>query len=214
MAWLGEVPGHWDVKKLKRLGEIHYGLAEPPLLKEDGLPFIRATDIYRGKINSDTIQHIDPSDISWSRAYQLKSKDILVVRSRAYTGDSALIPEEWEGAIAGYDLILSVNKAIPEFIALSLLSKYVLQGQIYLSKMRAAQPHLNAEELGECTIVLSSYEEQSEIAAYLNQKTTQIDQLIKKTQQSINLLKEKRAALITAAVTGKIDVRNWNTEAA
>ena len=73
MAWLGEVPGHWDVKKLKRLGEIHYGLAEPPLLKEDGLPFIRATDIYRGKINSDTIQHIDPSDISWSRAYQLKS---------------------------------------------------------------------------------------------------------------------------------------------
>ncbi|WP_293650561.1 hypothetical protein [Thiolapillus sp.] len=50
--------------------------------------------------------------------------------------------------------------------------------------------------------------------AFLDEKTTQIDQLIEKTQQSINLLKEKRAALITAAVTGKIDVRDWNEEAA
>jgi type I restriction enzyme S subunit len=207
---LGEIPEHWEVRRLKHLGTIRYGLGEPPSPKDDGLPFIRATDIHRGRINGETVQRVDPADVPWSRAPQLKLKpdDILVVRSGAYTGDSAIIPEEWTGAIAGYDLVLTVTKAVPKFIAFVLLSKYLLQGQIYLAKMRAAQPHLNAEELGECVVVFPPSGEQRAIAAFLVRETARIDALLEKIRKSIDLLREYRTALITAAVTGKIDVRN------
>ncbi|MDO8672894.1 MAG: restriction endonuclease subunit S, partial [Dehalococcoidia bacterium] len=207
IEWLGEIPEHWDVCRLKYLGRIRYGLGEPPAKKDEGLPFIRATDIYRGKIDPEAIQHVDPNDIPWSRASQLKARDILVVRSGAYTGDSAIIPEQWAGAIAGYDLVLTIQKAKPKFIAFALLSKYILQGQIYLAKMRAAQPHLNAEELGDCAFVLPPSWEQHSVARYLDRETNKIDGLIAKVQDSSDRLREYRSALISAAVTGKIDVR-------
>ncbi len=207
VEWLGEIPEDWEVVRLKRLGKIRYGLGEPPAEKDDGLPLIRATDIYRGKINAEAIQRVDPDDIPWSRAPQLKLRDIIVVRSGAYTGDSAIIPEQWAGSIAGYDLVLTIKKAIPEFIGYALLSKYVLQGQIYLAKMRAAQPHLNAEELGDCKFILPPSHEQRNIASFLDRETARIDALIKKIKRSIDLLREYRTAIISAAVTGKIDVR-------
>ena len=52
----GEFPAHWEVKRVKRLGGIRYGLGEPPEYVDDGLPFIRATDIKLGKIDLDTVK--------------------------------------------------------------------------------------------------------------------------------------------------------------
>ena len=101
IQWLGDVPKHWKIKRLKHLGGIRYGLGEPPPYVDDGLPLIRATDIYRGKININEVRRVDPADVPWSRSPQLKEKDILVVRSGAYTGDSALVTKELDGSIAG-----------------------------------------------------------------------------------------------------------------
>jgi len=207
IEWLGEIPEHWEVKRIKHIGRIKYGLGEPPRQLDDGLPFIRATDIHRGKINSETILRVDPEDIPWSRDPELRANDILVVRSGAYTGDSAIVPKEWAGAIAGYDMVLRVTNALPYFIAYALLSKYLLEGQIYLERSRAAQPHLNAEELGAFIVLLPPKEEQEEIVFRLDCETARIDALIQKIRKSIELLREYRTALITAAVTGKIEVR-------
>ncbi|WP_294043003.1 restriction endonuclease subunit S [Thiolapillus sp.] len=89
-----------------------------------------------------------------------------------------------------------------------LLSCIKESGAIDVICNRLSIAHLTTEKLNEIQILFPTAEEQSAIAAFLDEKTTQVDQLIEKTQQSIDLLKEKRAALITAAVTGKIDVRN------
>jgi len=199
--WLEEIPNHWQIKRLKYLGSIRYGLGEPPALKHEGLPFIRATDIQRGKIDLETIQRVDPSDIPWSRDPGLRARDILVVRSGAYTGDSAIIPPELDCAIAGYDMVFRARCGWPQFIAYSLLSKYVLEGQIFLAKMRAAQPHLNAEELGGTLLALAPLEEQQAITAFLDRETARIDELIAKKQRLIELLQEKRQVLITHVVT-------------
>jgi type I restriction enzyme S subunit len=198
-----QIPTHWQEKRVKFIGSVKYGLGEPPRKIVDGLPFVRATDIERGQINLDTIQRVDPDGVPWSRDPGLKANDILVVRSGAYTGDSAIVPAELEEqrAIAGYDMVLRVTRAVPEFVAYTLLSKYMLQGQIYLAKMRAAQPHLNAEELGGFHIVLPPLDEQRAIARFLDRETAKIDSLVAKKRRLIELLGEKRTALISHAVT-------------
>lgn len=204
---LGEIPEHWEIKRIKRMGTIRYGLGEPPEYVDNGLPFIRATDIKRGKIDLEDVKMVSHDDIPWSRRPLLKLHEILVVRSGAYTGDSAIVTGNVAGCIAGYDMVLTVENGKAAFVAWVLLSKYMLYGQIYLERLRAAQPHLNAEELGGFIILVPPISEQHAIAIFLDKETVQIDTLTEKIQRSIDLLREYRTALISAAVTGKIDVR-------
>lgn len=63
IEWLGDMPEHWEVRRLKHLGSIRYGLGEPPEYVEDGLPFIRATDIKRGKVELESVKRVNPDDI-------------------------------------------------------------------------------------------------------------------------------------------------------
>jgi type I restriction enzyme S subunit len=207
IEWLGKIPSHWEVRHIKNVGQIRYGLGEPPRERDDGLMFIRATDIHMGTIRQDTIRRIDPDDVPSSRDPLLQVNDILVVRSGAYTGDSAIVTPAIAGAIAGYDMILRVTSAAPKFVAYALLSNYILEGQIYLEKMRAAQPHLNAEELGNCIVMMPPASEQISIAHHLDKVTRRIDSLENRIADSVRTLREYRSALITAAVTGEIDVR-------
>ncbi|MBN1366533.1 MAG: restriction endonuclease subunit S [Dehalococcoidales bacterium] len=206
VEWLGQIPEHWEITRIKYIGKIKYGLGEPPQFLDNGLPIIRATDIYNGKIIMDNVQFVDPNDIPWSRDPILRKDDIIVVRSGAYTGDSAIVDSEVAGAITGYDMVLRVKKAIPHFVAYVLLSKYIVQGQIYLEKMRAAQPHLNAEEFGNCIILLPPKDEQLNVVTFLRSELLKIDNITNKIGESIEKLKEYRSALISAVVTGKIDV--------
>ena len=206
-SWLGEVPEHWEMKRLKHIASIRYGIGEPPDYIEDGIPLIRATNVNAGKIEVKNIVSVDPKDIPSNRIVWLKTGDIIVVRSGAYTGDSSIIPNEYSGTIAGFDMVLSCTKAHSLFISYGLLSKYFKEGQIDQEKMRAAQPHLNAEELGNCAVLLPPLPEQQAIAAFLDRETAKIDLLYSKVETAIEKLKEYRTALISAAVTGKIDVR-------
>lgn len=199
--WLGDVPEHWEAKRIKHLGKIRYGLGEPPEYADEGLPFIRATDIQRGKIDLEAVRRVDPSDVPWSRRPQLAMSEILVVRSGAYTGDSAIVTDEIAGCIAGYDMVLTIHSAYPPFVAWALLSRYLLEGQIYLERMRAAQPHLNAEELGACVVLAPAIPEQRAIADFLDRETAKIDTLVAKKRTLIERLKEKRTALISRTVT-------------
>ena len=205
VEWLGDVPEHWGVKKLKFISSIRYGIGEPPEYVDDGVPLIRATNVNAGKIETPNLVKVDPKDIPSSRIVWLKAGDIIVVRSGAYTGDSSIIPEEYAGAIAGFDMVLSCTNSFSKFIAYCLLSEYLKDGQIYLQKLRAAQPHLNAEELGECLVILPPLPEQQAIASFLDRETGRIDSLISKKQRLLQLLAEQRTALISRAVTKGLD---------
>ena len=208
IEWLGEVPEHWDILPIKRVASICYGIGEPPQYQSEGTPLIRATNVHNGQLFEDGLVFVNPSDIPERRIVWLSAGDIIVVRSGAYTGDSAIIPENYGPCIAGFDMVLRCNAAPPRFVQYALLSKYLKEGQIDLEKMRAAQPHLNAEELGGSIIVLpSSNKEQTEIVSFLDLETAKLDTLTAEAQRAITLLQERRTALISAAVTGKIDVR-------
>jgi type I restriction enzyme, S subunit len=210
IEWLGEIPSHWEVAKLKFLGNIRYGLGQPPKELKNGLPIIRATNIERGKIVLKDMFYVDPDDVPENRNPYLAEGEIIVVRSGAYTADSAIITEDYVGAVAGYDMVITPTTIDAELLAYALLSQYVLKNQLYLQRMRAAQPHLNAEELGDTTIVFpSTEEEQKSIVSYLDIATKNIATAKDRMKKQIELLQEYRTALISAAVTGKIDVREW-----
>ena len=206
--WLGKIPVGWEVKRIKDVSSIRYGLGEPPAKLIGGVPFIRATDIYRGSVDMSKVQTVDPDEVPWHRRPKLQKGEILVVRSGAYTGDSAIISDEVadSGAVAGYDMVVNVDSAVPEYIAYSLLSKSVLENQIYLMRSRAAQPHLNAEELGSVLLVIPNLELQALLVNVLNNKLNQYQALYDKATHSIHHLQEYRSALITAAVNGEVEL--------
>jgi type I restriction enzyme S subunit len=210
IEWLGEVPEGWEVTNIKRIGRIRYGIGEPPKYYDDGTPLIRATNVHAGKIFSEGLVFVDPIEIPEKRIVWLEVGDIIVVRSGAYTGDSAIIPVGYGPCIAGFDMVLNCHSANPEFVQFALLSKYLKDGQIDLQKMRAAQPHLNAEEFGSCFFLLPPAEEQETIAQFLGDELAKFDTLTAEAQRTIDLLQERRTSLISAAVTGQIDVRQQN----
>jgi len=117
VEWLGDVPEHWNVKRLKHLGSSRYGLGEPPEYVDDGIPFVRATDINRGKIDLEAVKKVRAEDVPWNRKPLLNLDEILVVRSGAYTGDSAIVSPSVAVCIAGYDMVFSVKSAHPQFVA-------------------------------------------------------------------------------------------------
>jgi len=207
VEWLGEVPEHWAVRSFKHLAGIRYGIGEPPVYRAEGTPLIRATNVDAGSIRSGGLVYVDPADIPDKRIIWLAPGDIIVVRSGAYTGDSAIVQEHHCPAIAGFDMVVSPKCVNPFFLQYALLSRYLKSNQIDLQKMRAAQPHLNAEELGSCFVLVPPSVEQAQIVEFLSRSTMRVDGVISKTERSINLLKERRSALITAAVTGQIDLR-------
>lgn len=211
ITWIGEIPEHWGIVLLKRVANVRYGLGQPPPEIKNGLPLIRATNVKSGSISEQNMIYVDTNEVQKRRNATLVAGEIIVVRSGAYTGDSAIIPPKYEGAIAGYDMVATIKKGFSSFIAWQLLSKQVRYFQFAINQLRAAQSHLNAEELNETILCFPPVEEQKKINLYLRAKTDQIDTLISRTQSSIEKLQEYRRSLITAAVTGKLDVAQEET---
>lgn len=207
IVWLGEIPEHWITIRLKYLGNIFYGLSQPPKYVPEGTALIRATNVYRGTIKHDGLVFIDEAELETEKKIKLNVGDVIVVRSGAYTGDSAIVTEDWKDAIAGFDMIIRPNNKVnPKFLATILLSSYVLDNQLLPLRIRAAQPHLNSEELGNVTVFLPTLDEQQEILDFLDIETGKIDKLADATKRSIDLLKERRATIITAAVTDQLQI--------
>jgi type I restriction enzyme S subunit len=131
------------------------------------------------------MKYVDPEGVPKRRGAFLEAGDLLVVRSGAYTGDSAIVPQKYEGAVAGYDMIVRVNSGFSEqYLSFCFLSEG-FEAQVAVCSGRAAQSHLNAEELGGFSIPSPPLPEQRAIAAYLDRETERIDALVAKKERLI-----------------------------
>jgi type I restriction enzyme S subunit len=191
----------WTTTRLKHLARVGYGLSQPPALSHTGIPILRATNIMRGTFTADGLIFAAREDLPLDRAPLLLEGEILVVRSGAYTGDSAMVTSTWAGSVPGYDLRVSPVGAHPAYIAYCLLSA-VARDQMGLARNRAAQPHLNAEDLGDVTLRVPPVDEQRRIAEYLHAETARIDALLAAADRQIQLLNCRRLAAFRAMTTG------------
>lgn len=198
------VPVGWGFRRLKSVADVRYGLGQPPVELSSGVAMIRATDVDAGTIRRGNFLRVDPDDLPRGRNPYLKTGEIIVVRSGAYTGDSAIVPSDLEGMVAGYDMVVTATRASPRFLAYCLLSRYVLEGQIFLLTLRAAQPHLNAEELGGIQLALPpTLQEQEAISDFVDVKFGELNRLCETITAQIATLTAYRKSLIHECVTGQ-----------
>ena len=210
--WLGDVPEHWEVMPLKRWVKIKItdGPHETPNLIDDGIPFVSAEAVRDGKINFDAIRGYISHDLhkQYIKKCYPRKNDIFMIKSGATTGNLALVDTDCEFSIWSPLALIRANekKILPKYLFLSLHADYV-QNQVQTLWSFGTQQNIGMGIIERLYVIAPSVKEQYIIVGHLDRETSKIDELIAKVTEAIERLKEYRTALISAAVVGKIDVR-------
>ena len=204
--WLGDVPEHWEVKPLKYSASINDEAlpetTDPNL--EISYVDISSVDPVRGIVASEQMVFED----SPSRARRIvHDGDTIVSTVRTYLRAIAPVrnPEPNTIVSTGFAVVRPRGVA-PAFMSYALREPGFVEA-IVARSVGVSYPAVNASEIGTLSIPLPAEHEQDAIADFLDRETTRIDGMVAKVQTALERLQEYRAALITAAVTGKIDVR-------
>ncbi|EXB35591.1 MULTISPECIES: restriction endonuclease subunit S [Acinetobacter] len=205
LEWLGEIPSHWKVKKLKYLGEAIIGLTYSPddvVDESEGTLVLRSSNIQNKKLAFEDNVYVRKEIPEKLRT---QKNDILICArngSRALIGKNALIDESAEGVSFGafMSIFRSEYNSYLSKVFNSALFEY--QSGTFLT---ATINQLTTGNLNSFEVPLPSLAERNQISNFLDHETTKIDYLIEKQQQLIELLKEKRQAVISHAVTKGLD---------
>lgn len=211
VAWLGAVPAHWDVVRVKALSQFSTsgprGWSER--ITEEGSLFIQSGDLNDSMgLDYETAKRVNVGDDAEASRTRLVEGDVVVCITGAKTGNVALCASLREPAYVNQHLcLIRPNVEVHgRFLALSLKST-VGQTQFEVSQYGLKQG-LSLENVRDLFVALPPRGEQDVIVNCLDAETTQLDALRAEAERAIALLKERRSALIAAAVTGQIDVRD------
>lgn len=214
VEWLGEVPAHWVVAQLKfNTLDMQTGPFGSQLHAEDyvddGVPLVNPAHMVDGKIRPDSQVSVD--EATWYRLsrHQLSEGEIIFAR-RGELGRCAIVTKEQEGWLCGTGSLKAKlnNRLVPEYSYLLITSEGVVS-ELSLESKGSTMDNLNTETLGRVRLPVPSVIEQKEILAYVDEVSGKFKALIDNAEEAIRLSQERRTALISAAVTGKIDVRDW-----
>lgn len=175
---------------------------------DTGVPLLRISGVQGRYATLDGCNFLDPEKVAqkW-RHFRLHEGDLLISAS-ATMGTITEVGEEAVGAVAYTGIIrMKPSDHVTKRFLSYFLGSSIFMEQINLMKQGSTIQHFGPTHLSRVKIPLPPTDEQEAIAADLDRRTSRIDGLIALTERSIDLLREKRSALITAAVTGKIDVR-------
>ncbi|WP_275096999.1 restriction endonuclease subunit S [Sedimenticola hydrogenitrophicus] len=215
LDWLGDIPAHWETPPVYARFEVQLGkmLDEKKIKGTHLAPYLRNIDVQWGTINTSSLPEMDFDDESRVR-YSLQPGDILVCEG-GEIGRSAI----WFGEIAEcyYQKALHRLRPLNGYDNASFFV-YVMQALVNLcvfsSQANAATiQHLPAEKLRTVRYPAPPIHEQREIVSFLNRETAHLEKMDSEITHSIQLLKERRAALITSTVTGQIDIEQKQTKA-
>jgi type I restriction enzyme S subunit len=214
VEWLGEVPAHWKVKKLSWIFEVKGRIgwrgytAQDLRDAEDGVLVLGATNINtNGQIDLSSPTYISNEKYEESPEIKLVGGEILIVKVGATIGKVGIVPDGFVESTINPNLMLARSRKENSHYFHYLFNSKVMQEAIGLEKMAGAQDAINQEFISNMRILVPYTEEQQAIVDYLDRETARIDSLIGRINQAIEKLQEYRSALITAAVTGKIDLR-------
>jgi type I restriction enzyme S subunit len=216
IEWLGEVPAHWDIRRIKHIASTISKGTTPTTIgaafQASGVRFLKAENISDDTVNAEPEFYIaEETHTSLGRS-ALQEGDVLVVIAGATTGKSgvltqSLLPANTNQAVS---FIRPLTRTASKYIQLW-LSTDLVRRQIEVASVQSAQPNLSMEELGNLPIPVPPESELDSIVEALATEAGMVDGLIATASAAMALLQERRSALISAAVTGKIDVRGLIT---
>ncbi len=211
IEWLGEVPAHWIVKRLKHISpKVGVGLVINPstYTRDEGVYFIFGGDVKEYHFDLSKTRRISSDDSDSLLPSRLNHSDLVSVRV-GYPGITAVVPKELEGSNCASVIVIRKGDYNSDWLCAA-MNSWVGRQQVDLVSYGAAQKQYNVADAIEFIFPVPPKDEQDEIAHYVESRLNCFNQLIEKTKQQIKLLQERRTALISAAVTGKIDVRSIN----
>jgi type I restriction enzyme S subunit len=216
VEWLGEIPAHWEVMSAGRLIDgIEQGwspVAEDRQADPDEWAVIKLSAVSKGSFREGEHKALPPS-LAPDRRYEIREGDFLMTRANTpeLVADVCVVRASRPRLMLCdlvYRLYWRSSHASTEFVAYWFLSG-IGRHQIEVDARGASQSMVKVSQglIRAWAIVLPPIAEQRAIAAFLDRETARIDALIANVREAIERLKELRTALISAAVTGKIDVR-------
>lgn len=208
--WLGDVPEHWDTRRLRHISNtITVGVVVNPssYVSDEGVPFLLGGDVREFSIDTSQSNRCSPESSEGPlRKSRLSSGDLVVVRV-GYPGVAAVVQPALDGANCASMMIVRGHPRFCSQWLAYLFNSQAGRDQIEIVQYGAAQKQFNISHAVDFAFPFPPVEEQSAIAAFLDRETARIGSMVAKVETAIARLQEYRTALITAAVTGKVDVR-------
>ncbi|HIF9341363.1 restriction endonuclease subunit S [Photobacterium damselae] len=207
VEWLGQIPNDWQITKLKHIASIFgrigfRGYTVNDIVNEgEGAIVLSPSNIFDGKFSLSKVSYL-----SWDKYYEspeimVERNDILLVKTGSTYGKSSIIKNVIEPMTINPQMaLIKKTKINPSFLAYWLSSE-LIKAKIEISNTGSGMPTMTQENINEFPITLPNKNYAEKIAAFLDHETAKIDTLIEKQQQLIELLKEKRQAVISHAVT-------------
>lgn len=212
VEWLGEIPAHWDIRRLKLVANVQLSNVDKHTVEEEDRVFLcNYVDVYKNEKITRTIEFMraSASDEQINRL-TLTSGDVLITKDSETPDDiavSAFVPEDLPSVVCGYHLALI--RPLPRFLFGAFLHR-VFQSSFAKANYSASATGVTRFGLGKDSIAnacisIPSFEEQQAIAGFLDRRTAKIDEVIWLKEQHIALLNKKRQALINRAVMRGLD---------
>ena len=212
VEWLGEMPGHWDVRRIRDLSSF---LTSGPRgwserISEEGAKFIQSGDLTDElSIAFDEAKRVAVNDDAEAARTKLADGDVVVCITGAKTGNVALCGVVPEDAYVNQHLCLIRPRPdiLPDLLAIYLKSD---AGQRHFAVAQyGLKQGMSLENIKETPVLVPPIHEQRQIVEIARSTSVSIGALITAARTAITLLQERRTALVSAAVTGQIDVRGW-----
>ena len=208
VEWLGDIPVHWSVKKLKFIATYN----------DESLPDTTDPEKDIQYVDISSVNHVDGiTDIELttfgeapSRARRIvRNGDVIVSTVRTYLKAIAAVKDPPDNMIVstGFAVIRAMREINSKYLSFFLLSQKFIDTVVACSK-GVSYPAINPSELATISVVFpENKKEQDSIVNHIERSLNHIDKVSRLNKKAIDLLNEYRSSLITAAVTGKIDVR-------
>jgi type I restriction enzyme S subunit len=207
--WIGEMPEHWEIKRIKYVTSIiSKGATPDDIFNEQTvrypIRFLKAENIKNSLVDSEPEFYIDTVADNTLKRSRLQATDLLFVIAGATIGKVAqmnpdLLPANVNQAIS----FLRPNRHIVPRYLLYVLDSYIVSEVIQLLTVQAAQPNISMANLGNIQFPLAPVDEQTAITAHLDRKCAETDSFIAEKQKAVEVMRQYKKSLIYEYVTGK-----------
>lgn len=212
IEWIGQVPKHWVIRRLKHTSTLQSGIAKGKdnANKETlSVPMLRVANVQDGYVKLDDVHEINvlPHEVE---RYALKDGDVLMNEGgdNDKLGRGTVWKEQIKPCIhQNHVFVIRVTDIEPEWLGWLTQSAYAKFYFFRVSKQSTNLASISSTNVKEVHLLIPPADERKIIMEYLEKQTSKLKLLVQDVEQSITLLKEHRTSLISAAVTGKIDVR-------